>query len=201
MTKRNLCALWLGAIMLSGMIILEAGCSGPEEVIGVRFKSFANTGSREIYLGVPDLGHGDQRVERDYSWSSPGEHEITFILDRGDDKLIARVDSTYLEYPNLSENIELFTSGTCTLDKINSFVISVVDRDTDAQVDLLNFTIDNSSSSTNYFGDNTWRNYTFLNAGLRDGFRFDGTVRLDDGPFTGDEVSKVEIKAGCWLWP
>jgi hypothetical protein len=187
--------------MLSGVIILATGCNGPEEVLGVRFKSFANTGSREIYLGVPDLGHGDQRTEKDFSWSTPGEHEITFILDRGDDKLVVHVDGTSLEYPNLTEKIGLFTSGDCTLDQINSFVISVVDRDTDAQVDFLDFTIDNSPERKDYIGDGTWRNYTFLNFGLKDGFRFDGTVSLDDGPFTGDEVSKIEIKAGCWLWP
>ena len=95
----------------------------------------------------------------------------------------------------------MFTSGTCTLDQINSFVISVVDRDADAQVEFLDFTIDNSPSRSDYVGDGTWRNYTFLNFGLKDGFRFSGTVSLDDGPFGGDEVSKVEIKAGCWLWP
>jgi hypothetical protein len=169
-------------------------------VIGVRFKSFGNTGSREIYLGVPDLGQGGQRAEIDHSWSRPGEHQITFELDRGGDMLIASVDSTSLEYTDLTENIELYTSGTCTLDKINSFVISVVDRDTDAQVDLLGVTVDGKNKG-NFIGDDAWHNYAFPSNGLKDGFEITGTIRLDDGPFSGDEVSKVEIKAGCWLWP
>ena len=126
MAKRNLCAVWIGAIMLSGMIILEAGCGVPEELIGVRFKSFANTGSREIYVGIPDLGNGSQRAETDYSWSQPGDHAVEFTLDRANDKLVAKVDSTSVKYTDLTENIGLYSGGKCTLDTINSFQIQVV---------------------------------------------------------------------------
>ena len=200
MTKRNICALGLCVIMLSGMIILGAGCGEPEELIGVRFKSFANTGSREIYLGIPDLGIGSQRTERDYSWSKPGDHEVAFALDRANDKLIASVGSTALEYPNLTESIELFSGGTCTLDQIHSFLIQVTDRDPDAQVDLLDVSVDGRDLG-DFVGDGALHTYSFLNLGLKDGFLFAGTIRLDDGPFGGDEVSRVEIKVGCGLWP
>ena len=77
MTKKNLCALLISAIILSGVIILATGCNGPEEVIGVRFKSFANTGSNEIYLGVPDLGSTATSVRRG---AILGRHRATMRL-------------------------------------------------------------------------------------------------------------------------
>ena len=48
--------------------LLDAGTqSGPMEVAAVRFRSFRNTSGAEVFLGVPDLGIPDNRVETDYS--------------------------------------------------------------------------------------------------------------------------------------
>jgi len=51
-----------------------------------------------MYLGVPSLGVGINRVETDYTWSSPGTHAVEFAYDKGNSKLTAEVDGTTLEW-------------------------------------------------------------------------------------------------------
>jgi hypothetical protein len=79
MTKRNLCALWLGAIMLSGTIILVAGCGEPEEVaneaafaatrqLGILYEAMSYESQQAYVCDPAEIIPVAQNVAQDYEW-------------------------------------------------------------------------------------------------------------------------------------
>ena len=80
-TRRNY-QIFLGALLILSLALpffpagvahattVTPGYVAPDEdLIGVRFKSFANTGDKEIYVGVPNLGD-PPRAQTDIVWAS-----------------------------------------------------------------------------------------------------------------------------------
>jgi hypothetical protein len=153
---------------------------------GVRYKSFANTGSREMYVGIPDLGVGANRVETDFSWSSPGTHTVSFAYDEANNKLIGTVDGTTLEWTNIS--------GTADPGKWNAMLISVVNRDSGTTVDFNNVEINGWSLGD--FSGVSWKDWTVSWDGFDDSWTLTGEIELA-GTFSGSsELSKIQIVVG-----
>jgi hypothetical protein len=165
------------------------GCGAPAKNAAVRFKSFGNTGSNEIYLGVGNLGIGGNRVEQDFTWSA-GDYPIEFEY--------------FAASPYRLETRGAF--GTMTyllggpLDPMDSFEILVAARHGgDTQVEFDDVRLNGALVGTGSFeGDGTYRTWVFPSTDLNSGFLFTGTVRLIGSfPKSGDELSKVEILTGC----
>jgi hypothetical protein len=55
----------------------------PVKIAGVRYRSFANTGGDEIYLGTGDLGVAANRTAEQVTWVKPGTYDFTFTYDPG----------------------------------------------------------------------------------------------------------------------
>ena len=202
-TKRTFLSILLILAMLVGTSICGAQTvttTDPlhdEDLAGVRFKSFANTGSREIYAGVPDLGVGTRRSETDITWVA-GDNNVSFSYDQAADKLIAQVTnpagSWTLEYPNLSTQVASLTSGTYDLEDLNIMQIDVVNRDNQT-ASLTDVYLDGISLGDFGVGMTGWNTWWVTDYCFGRGFEIVGTLQLA-GTFSGDEVSKLEIKVG-----
>lgn len=157
------------------------------EDLAVRYKSFANTGSKEVYLGVPDLGVGANRVEADHVWAHPGPTGFLFSYSSSSDEIITALDS----WPGS------ITFGLEEEYKLNALVFHVVERHaegTEVKVDKLVINeeeIDGKLATTD--GWNTW---TVCTGDISDGFQVTGDITMEGSYSGGDESSKVEIIAG-----
>jgi len=194
----------LGAILLGATALpvdAQTVTSGlvttRESLAAVRFKSLGNTGSKEIYLGVPDVGTGSHRTERDVTWAAT--NDATFQYDAINDELIAtiaNVNGTYdLTYPNLSSQITTL-GKTFNVADMDFMQISVYARHAGTTVTFDDFQLDASSLGTfsaTYNSVNTWMvsNYDFST-----GFTVTGQILLSGTFSGGDEVSKIELTVG-----
>lgn len=168
---------------------------GPAEVAGVRFRSFANTGGREIFLGIPDLGQGGNRVETDYTWQQPGVFFAALYYDP--ETLLLTTIVVNLETVNLG--LLFFDRFTEPLE-LDSVLIRLADRDTDSQVDFLGVDADGTALG-DFVGNDGAQEFGFANGDLNDGFLIYGFIVLDGSFSQSAELSKVEILVGRGLAP
>lgn len=199
------CALVVGvasAVPASAVTILPGayiGSSGTgESLAGDRFRSFANTGGNENYLGVPNLGTLP-RAEQGITWTTNTltSYDFTFQYDQANDKLVSTIAGGTLERPNWSADLitKFKTKGASDL---NAFQISIGNRDAGADVYLTDVVLDGIalggfSTSNPSFGN--WL-VTGSDMDLTDGFTLTGTLWLR-GPFsTSQENSVVNLTAG-----
>lgn len=166
--------------------------------LGVRYKSFGETGSREVYLGVGDLGLslGGDRVEVDYAWSVPMTRYFQFEYDPGSDLIRTTLSGGFeLEYPNVAAELASLGNG-CTVDELDFMVLSVVGRD-DGVIVQANDVVLNGYPLGSFDGSGGWYNWTVENFDFTNGFVLGGNL-VASGTFDGgDELSKIEFNAGC----
>jgi hypothetical protein len=195
------------AMVVSMMVVgvVPVGADGPTIIPGappsswvqkvaVRYKNFANTGDREIYVGVPDLGVAGNRAERDHTWGNP--NDVKFSYDRQNAKA------------NAGGGIEI-GKEVGDVGPLNFIVIHVVATSTstnetatvtlkDIEVKVGNQVVSLSETfSTTAGTDRVWNTWVVTNLGvdLTQGFTITGTIELS-GPLRGGENSKVEIAVG-----
>jgi hypothetical protein len=164
----------------------------PIKIAGSRFRSFGNTGAGEVYLGVGDLGVGANRVEKQVAWAKPGSYDVTFTYDPGTQTLV-----TSSSFGSLTYNLP------GPLDYMDSFEVIVADRDTGCTVNFTNVIV-NGVSLGDFVGNDAFAAYKFstsdLGVDLNGGFTFTGTIYID-GPFgTSQELSRVEILCGRYIY-
>jgi len=156
---------------------------------GVRFRSFGDTGGGEVYLGVPDLGTGGNRVEANFNWDSPGSFPFTFTYDRVGD-ISVTVNGETLNYTNVP-----FTD-------IDTLLVTTASRDDDSSVVLENLEV-NGVPIPNTDVTDGLISEAFSIADADSGV-VSGTLVLN-GPFSASqELSRVEIRVGnddCDLLP
>jgi len=199
------CALVVGvatAVPASAVEILLGdyiGSSGTgESLAGVRFRSFANTGGNENYLGVPSLGTLP-RAERGITWTTNilTSYDFTFQYDQANDKLVSTIAGGTLESPNWSA--DLITKGKIKgASDLNAFQISIGNRDTGADVYLTDVVLDGIALGGFSTLNPSYGNWlvTGPDMNLTDGFTLTGTLWLR-GPFsTSQENSVVNLTAG-----
>lgn len=169
--------------------------SGPAELAAVRFRSFANTGGREIYLGIPDLGMPGGRVETDYTWERPGVYFAALHYDA--ESLLLTTVVINLESGNLG--LLFFDRFTEPLD-LDSILIRLADRDVDSQVDFLAVEVDGTALG-DFIGNESIADYSFPNGDLNDGFLAYGFLLLQGNFSQSAELSRLEIIVGRNLVP
>ncbi len=180
--------------------------------IGVRYRSFGNTGGGEAYLGVGDLGVGANRVETNFKWAD-GTYEFEFTYDPNADggegeltqslKATGASTSTDLTFSDVaSELSDAAANNTNDLIKIcddpadfDTVEVVVADRDT-GNIDLTNLKVDGAATSPDTFTA-TGFNVTRLSGDFADGFTFSGTITREGSFGTSQELSRIELLVGC----
>ncbi len=169
----------------------------PVKIAGVRYRSLANTGGEEIYLGVGDLGVAGNRTAEQVTWAKPGTYDFTFTYDPG----VPELRTTVIGVDN-AVNETVVRSLPGPLAAMDSIEIGVCDRVAGSQVSLLNVVVDGQPIGS-IVGNDDLVNCQFpkftaagLGIDLNDGFTFTGQLFLD-GPFsTSQELTRAEILVG-----
>jgi len=165
------------------------------DLIGVRFRSFANTGGGEVYTGLANFGGGPNRVEADLIWTE--ENIVTFTFDATADKLIASVTSesgtTTIEYADLSAMLAK-KGGAYTIADLNVMQITLANRDKNSAATFSNVAINGQSVGT--FSEAGWNDWMVTGIDFSQGFSVTGTIQLSGAFSNSQEKSKVEIKVG-----
>jgi len=167
--------------------------------VGVRFRSFGNTGGDEVYLGVSDLGQAGNRTASNKTWSVPGSYDFTFTYDAVNDELTQTIDGgPNLTFSNVSTELANAAGNapTCSNTDFNALEIVVADRDANSQVNLLDLEVDGNLLG-DYLGNDDF-SATVVNGSFDTGFTIEGTVELANGSFSNSqELSRVELLVGC----
>lgn len=203
-------AVALGLLVAAGLGSAAAQTVTPgqqprtADVAAVRFKSLANTGSAEIYLGIPSLGVGGNRTETNAVWVD-GANAVTFTLDVANDRLQASISNSHpnspflLEYPNLSSQITALVGPGYGVADISMMEIQVRLGHATGTISFDGVAIDGDPlgsfagvlNSTLYW---TVTDYDFYDAGA--GFTLTGTVQRGGTYAGGDEATRIEIVLG-----
>lgn len=166
---------------------------------GARYRSFANTGGDEIYVGVPDLGRGAARAQRNIRWAAV--NTVGFAVDPQADVLEAWVvneNGVYtLAYDDWFARRAALDGGD--VPGLNVLHISMAGRDAGSTVAFEEVTI-NGMELGDFEPVDGWNDWMVEGVDLVDGFVIEGVLVLD-GPFSNSqERSRLEIKAG-WRAP
>ena len=161
----------------------------------VRYRNFNNGGGGEIYLGLPDLGSGVNRVENDFyggvtcdstnpygSWQASNRVKFWYVPTGG--KIYSRVTASH-DYC-----LEYSVSG---LDDLNYLQIDVVNRAVGTTVNLENVTL-NGALLDNFVGVG-WKTWQVTGIDLSGGFTLEGDIVLA-GSQPGGENNKVQLTVG-----
>lgn len=173
---------------------------------GVRYRSFFNTGSNEVYLGPVISSPGAaNRVEQNLTWLKPGANPITLTWDPVAQTLSTRVGSNpTLTFPSFSPS---WPAGQ-PLNYLSIFVregnFATVPPSTVELVGVVldgvalgSFTGNPPNPQAGCVGASNEQCYwSVTGIDLTGGFTLTGTIQLS-GPFTpSQEASRVEIQFG-----
>lgn len=176
----------------------------------VRIKNFSPTtgiGQKELYLGVPDLGIGGQRVEKEVCTPNGGCWGATCFYEFGYDPVGDTIWSTmtwgsnvsHISYPNFVSAAASFIK-TSTPSEWDIIDVIAVCRDPACEVWLKNIKINGIATGVDvyapYSATDPWVHYYITNVDIENGFTLSGTLELV-GTFTkGNEYSKMEFQFG-----
>ena len=207
--------LLVGGIVLTLMTAGGASAASPpvwtpglttydEALIGVRYRSLANTGEEEVYLGIPDLGLSANRQGANVTWAEwnkvafsydPLTDELTTEVDPGDDGL----DIITLVYPDISGQITAL-GKKFTLADLNIMQITIANSDEGATVNLNDVFLTNvdfpEGVSLGSFGGNGVFDWMLQDFDFVQGFKMTGMIHLLGSFSNSQELSKIEIKVG-----
>ncbi len=170
------------------------GYSGLTKAAAVRYRG--NSSGNEIYLGIPDLGIGSNRVEASYpnvyaNWQD-GTYFMTFSFDKAENKIVTTIDGTggseSLEY----DFDDLLPPG-CPVSDWNALDINVVDRLTTGELAFNNVMLNGFSLGD--FDDEGWKNWTVTGFDFSQSFTVSGDLVVSG--WTGSETNKLSIAVGC----
>ncbi len=147
--------------------------------------NFANTYTKEHYLGLGDLSIRRDRVDANYTWSVPGSHNIRFEYD----PLTHNLSSTI----NGDESVRTFL-GTVPAYELNALEFSITERSTNASIVLKNLKLNGEELGT-YEGDGI-KTWTLKNIDFSNDFVLTAIIELDGSFSRTDEKDKIEIFIG-----
>ncbi|WP_420628652.1 hypothetical protein [Candidatus Leptofilum sp.] len=181
------------------VVITEGEEAYEEALIGLRFRSFNNTGGSELFLGVPDLGVGANRNERNIQWAET--NSISWTYTPVSDMMNVTVSNTNgdysLEYPDVSLQLEAL-GKTYSENDLNIMQITLVDRD-QGSVFLQNVMLDDQALG-NFTGED-WNHWMVKDFDFSQGFELTGTLSLVGTFSNSQERSKVEFHVGYQIIP
>ncbi len=150
----------------------------------VRWRSFGNTGSDEMYLGVPDVGQAGNRVQQQHTWINPGSTTVIFAFDSVSSQLSASIGAR----PALTYSI--VDPGN-----MNVMQIGVADRTVGAPVRFNNVFL-NGTPLGDFGGTGAWSFWTVSKFNFSQDWKLTGNIVLN-GKFTGSqELSKLDVVVG-----
>ena len=158
------------------------GYSGLTEAAGVRYRG-QNSGN-EIYLGIPDLGVGGNRIETGYSWSAT-TYKIAFTFDAATNAVSTSIVDPAGNAKSLSYDFDEKAVGPkCDVASWDTMDINVVDRQDPFNLRFNNVTLNEHSLGD--FGAEGWNNWTVSGFDFSKSFTLTGDLVVD-GTWTGSE--------------
>jgi hypothetical protein len=164
---------------------------------GVRYKG-DNTGN-EIYLGIPDLGVGGNRVEEGFGWVD-GTYDVTFAFDATNNKVTTSIDgpggSTSLEY----DFDDLLPPGCATAEWNALYILLRDDRD-DGGLELNNIVLTPGNFDLGDFGTLDvlgtpgFLEWTVTGYDFTQSFTVSADLVIQN--YVGNEALRMEILVGC----
>ena len=174
-----------------------------QDLVAARYRSFANTGGEEVYLGAPDLG-AVPRGATNLAWTtgtsaSPASNNVTVTyhpISGLTTTVTNGVGTSWTVTRTLDQLLADFTSKAKTnrLADLNVLRITVKSRNTGSNAALKNVVVNGQALGS--FAGVGVLDWTVTGACLADGFTLTGKVQLD-GPFsTSQELSAIDVRAG-----
>ncbi|MCP5096425.1 MAG: hypothetical protein GY943_12805, partial [Chloroflexi bacterium] len=191
-----LIVLTVGQAMSAGTATVSPGYEAYDEaLIGVQFRSFANTKGEEIYVGVPDFNGKSKRADVDFNWWII--NDVSFTFDPQQDKLIASVSNYYettsIEYTDVSTT--LVNEGfTYTLDDLNVMQITLSNKDKNGHLIFANVVLDGQTLGS--FSEDDLNDWMVTGLDFSEGFTLSGTIYALGSFGKNQEKAHVEIKVG-----
>ncbi|MEM6469671.1 MAG: SdrD B-like domain-containing protein [Planctomycetota bacterium] len=169
-----------------------------------RLKSFGNTGSNEVYIGISDIGTSGNRNEAAKTWTVGQNYTFTYTYDNLADVQSINVDGgpSAFQYTNALANLD--ASGVCGNNTLSRLQLNIANRDTGTTVSVFGLTV---TVDGTVYGPVNYANVVgnnFIPFGpfpgdFASGFTITGQLFID-GPFpstSGDERSKLELTICC----
>jgi len=182
------------------------GRSDATDGFGARFKSFGNTGNRELWVGVSDLESVSDRVETDLLWTrdSPtgnaislsydpvgavGGQLVATVLPGGDTNLVT------LAYDDVAGN----APASCSAADVDVLVVEIVGRHRRTLIDLRNVAVNGIPiEPSDFVGTRGTFNWTIVGFDVTSAFTVTGDLYLSgEFPTNGDALTKLQISAAC----
>ncbi len=159
-------------------------------LMGARFRSLANTGGEEVYVGNPDLGVAANRNATDLNWVS-GDNDFVLTYDAGTDTLTADVSNTSASSPY---SVSFANALGGSNPGLNTILLQVVNRNAGSEVQLNDLVVAGLPVGDFAPGSNTgFQEWTLTDAPITGSFTVTGTLNLS-GPFSNSqEASRVEF--------
>jgi len=190
-----ICVVEVGNVFAQPPIWIPGILPNTEDLIGVRFRSFANTSDPEIYLGIPDLRLPSNRTVADVIWAE--FNRITFTYSSTEDKLVAEVSNTNgtfgAEFTDIAYEI-LAHGKKFTLNDLNYIQITILNGDSKTTVNLNDAFLNGDSLGS--FGGNCLHAWSVRTHTINNGFTITGTLHLLGAFGTNPKLSILDIKAG-----
>jgi hypothetical protein len=202
--------LWAAISLASGsdaraQTLVEAdGVNVAESLAGARLRNF-NGVIQNAFLGIPDLGEADRRVETNLQWAPV--NELTWRLDPVQDQLsltVANANGSWtLFYNNWLSNVDALSSGTYHQADLNTLILDIWNRDdaTDALLTLSDVRLDGelmgSFSAAHGLAPPRERRAIIDHCfGEADGFELTATLTLANLTTSQAELNRVDLRAG-----
>ncbi len=170
-----------------------------------RLRHFTGT-TQGAFLGVPDVGNGDHRVETNVEWAE--SNDLTWRLDSAEDRLVLTVANTHgewtLHYDNWRDQVAALTDGQYLQSDLNALGLIITNRDTneDASITLSDIRLDGQLMGS-FSNDEPWsaapheRRWIVDHCfGTEAGFELTATLKLDNIESTSQEHNRVRLIAG-----
>jgi len=190
-----ICLAGEGNVFADPLVWIPGVLSDTEDLVGVRYRSFATTADPEIYLGIPDLGLLANRLATEVTWAET--NQVTFTYSSAEDKLTTQVTNdngtSSLEFPGVAAAITA-QGKTFAASDINFLQITIVNGGTNTMVNLNDVFLNGVSLGS--FGGNGPYDWTVRDDTLNTGFTITGTLHLLGGFGNDPAASMLEIKAG-----
>lgn len=193
------CVLVAGFVSTASadLVVVSGNVAFLDTYGGARFRSLANTGGSEIFVGIPDLGVQGNRDERNATWAT-GDNQITITLDTINDLLTAEVSNANgvfsLTYNNLLANASSIAGAGGSLADVNAFQLTVASRDANSDANLLNV-VANGDSAGDFTADG-FNDFTIGGLDATNGVVLTGNIQLSGNFSNSQEKSRIEFRFG-----
>jgi uncharacterized short protein YbdD (DUF466 family) len=170
------------------------------DAIAARWKGFSNNAASDaLYLGYSSLAGAPERQEyTNISYLVPGENAFSFAYDKGADKLTASININTIEYPDVINNVNTFSSGDADVNGMN-YLNVYIRNSKSGNISLNNlFLNDSSLTSLHGSGSDFNKHWTITGIDFGAGFTLTGTITLDSilTQYGNNENSKVQFTVG-----